>query len=317
MASKTIKGPCLISYGSSKMWSTDGVEVTLDSKTFTIPTDAHGTVDERFMDASYTISFTPLGLFNGDPMSLVESLVNATPGTPLFGASATALTIKPLLPGQKGLTFPRVGLSKLPSLTLSAGKPCWGGLTFTAIRNGDPGTANNLVQELSYSSISDTPNAANIITAPYDLKWQPPGGDVVDDPWVDLETLNGITFDFNLTLDEDINDNCGITGMTIVDTSVVCKFSPLGLTEQQIITALNTNTIDTVRGMSLRRSAERTLHILDKAGRYQFVMDSAALIKGRQAWGAKKNRIGEVEFHALRRFDTGVQVPLFAFTDLD
>ena len=317
MATQTIKGPCLITYGENQLWSADGVEVVLDSKTFMISTDAHGVVDERFLDAIYTISFTPLGQFQGEPMSLVQVLVNATPGTPLFGASPTALTIKPLISGQKGLTFPRAALSKLPSLTLSAGKPCWGSMTFTAIRNGDPGTAHNLVQELAYEAITVTPDQAHFITRPFDLKWQPPGGDVALDPWVALETRDGVVFDFNLTLDEDQNDNCGVTGMTIVDTSVVAKFTPLGLTEQQLITALNTNTTGTVRGQSMRATAQRTLKLLDYNGRYQFVMDSAALIKGKEAWGVKKNRIGEVEFHALRRFAEGEQVPLFAYTDLD
>lgn len=309
-----IKGPCLITYDGNKFWSKDGVQIDLRTKTFGIQTDAHGLVDERRDDAFYTITLTPLGTYGAIPLTQMLAIINSAPGTQLFGASPKVLTIKPLLSGQKGWSFPRAAMTKLPSMSLSAVKEPWGSMTFTAIRPGTPDDADSLVTQLDYEAISDTPVASDICTHAFYGTWdEDPSDPGESNPWVTLDTDNGWTLDFGLQTVENRSDAVGLCGMTIVDTSVMVKATPLTITEAQLLTALQQN-ISHHRGRSARHiSSDRKLYLASTDNLHQFTINSAALVSAKAAWGTKTNRIGECEWHAQRVFSGGAQLPLISY----
>jgi len=313
-----IKGPCLITFDGQKLWSQAGVEIDLRTRTFGIQTDAHGTVDERLGDAYYTISFTPTGSLDNTLITKVLASINAQPGSQLFTTgSPKVLTIKPLLSGQTGFTFHNVALTKLPSLMLSATKQNWGALTFTAVRVDEFGTADSIVTSLAYGAVTDTPEQSEIVTRAFTGIWDADPTDPDHAVWTGIQTADGWTIDFNQALSENTSDAGGLSGMTRMDTGIVIKATPLTVTVDEVLAALHTqeNASGTkVRGASMAAAlpTARKLYLADVLNYYQFTFNTAALVAGKAAWGSGKNRVGELEWHVLRRFSGGAQLPLAA-----
>ncbi len=285
--------------GGKTLWSSDaGVTVTLDPPMFDISTDAHGVIDKRRDSMVQRISMTPVGEWTS-VLDLIFAAVNRRPGVSMFGTDDT-LVIKPLISGQKGLTFKNVALTGVPSsLPLSAGKQMTGQFTWTAIakRTSPAGAMADLVEEFDYAALTGLPDGATLQGEIATVPWTAAFGASPSSPWDALQTEDGFTLNFALETDDSRNDACGLVDITYVNASVGVRCTPLGVTMAQVLAKT---------GYGLRGTAMAQGPLVLTSTATELTIPNAALTVVGGAWGAKLNRIGDFAWQSIRGVTGGV-----------
>jgi hypothetical protein len=200
-------------------------------------------------------------------------------------------------------TFHVAALAKLPAITCSAVATLIGEVTFDLFRiAGLSATAVNSLFTLdtaAYAPPAITPES--IFTLPFTLTWGAA-------PWSALETVDGLRWTFDLSLEDVLDDTQGVLGKRVANLAVNLAARPLGITPAQVNARLLLQGAGAQRGGTLA-TADDLVVASDEA---TITGTAGALISGPQAFGRTADRIGELQWRASRRFIAGVPQPLFS-----
>lgn len=306
-----LRGPCQITWaGGAPMYSKGDVVVTVRTQTLGIATSGFGEIDQRAIDVEYKIRFVPSGTWVAHAYLLYGPMA-LTVGQSIFGATDQTLVIKPFTSPQQVLAFKNVGISRMPTLRLTAGETIFGEVEFTALRS------DMTTWEVADSIVGATAHAApshaaftvdDHLVQPWTAAW---GGS----PWDSFETETGWTVTPAMELSEQRVDNAGLVDLCVRALSVTAQATPIdvGLNEAAVLAKLGHAGAGRVRGQSLGAlGADLVLTSAD--GGSTVVLDKAALIDAQLGWGSESKRIGQCTWRATRTFTAGVANPLLVVT---
>lgn len=308
LRSAILRGPAVITYNGATFYSKDDIQCMVDEETFEIMTSTYGPVDERQKERKAEITFTPCGEWETTAISVLWPYGTALVGSSIFGSDKT-LTIN--CQDGKQLIFSAAAVTKSPSLILSATKTMIGSVTFTCIgkENTAWSVANSFVAISEGASFpASTLDPAVIWTAPWTAVWGALGA-----PWDNIQTVDGWTIDFNLSVTPFEVDKDGIIDYTLDKLDVTAKCKPVAVKESDIVTAMQIQGTSAARGRSLQAVSGGSNLVFSSSGAAAgLTVYSAAPRKAPFLFGSVVNRVGELEFVAARKLSGGVMQPLFA-----
>lgn len=302
--STILRGPAIVTFNGATFWTKGDIKVAINLDSFEVDSSAYGKVDERTTQRRAEVSFEPVGEWENLSQLFPYVSINSAPvaigiGVSIFTASDLPLVIKTL--DGKTITFKAAAITKCPDIILSATKTRWGECTFTCI--GSDNTAWTVADSLAAVAsvaFSDTSfDPAAIKTEPVTAAW---GG---SSPWNSFQTAEGFVVSTELGFQNIEIDTDGLVDMTLSKIAVRAKARPVGITEAQLLTALNIQGAGNARGKSLSGA---DLVITPTTG--VITVKGAALHMGGYEFGAATLRIGEVEWVATRTLSVGVVQPL-------
>lgn len=294
-----------MTFGSSSpatFYTKGDIKVTLSNESFDIDTSVYGKVDERLKERKVEVTFEPAGEWEATALAkLFTPYTTMKSGDSIFTGTDQPLVIKTV--AGVVITFHAAALTKIPDIVLSTQKTMIGGLTFTCIGKDNTAWSNSAsLFTVSSAAFSDaTFDDTNIITQSYGITW--------GSTFSSLETLDGVSVSFDLSLKPLEVDTYGIVDMTFEKLVVTAKLTPVGVSESTIMTALNLQNTGVSRGMSL--SGTDDLVVTGADGKV-ITLTNAILKSSDLMFGDATPRIGEVMFIATREFSSGVVQPLFS-----
>lgn len=296
ITSSTIEcGPGLIVYNNAYFYSQENIQLKLTEEKFDIKADAFPTLQKRAKNRKYELSFKPVGewehlavLFPHGNTALGSQVFNNTPLT-IWANDGTKYVLS------------NVAVTKQPGIVAGVGFTLLGDVTFTAILK-DGAVPSDSDAYLAISSDTHPGFGSFSLAAIKTPVWTRSWG---SSPWDDFKVAEGgMVFDFPLELQEQKVDGLGTVNMKLAGRSANAKFTPVGLTTAQILSALGSNTV---------LGAAPTVNPLNCSGTGVYIrlynammMDLAAL-----NWSTKNDRIGEVTAEATQTFTAGAADPLF------
>lgn len=299
-----IRGPAVIKRGTQVLYTEGDITVTPQRNTFEVNTAMHGKVDDRDDSFLWEISCTPAGICSA---AYFTALYPSTYRNPTIGASVFGDNLIIWAADGKQVTLPRSAQVNLPSLNFAADKQIFGEVKFEALGALD----ESWDTEGHFASVADVVfddtsfDPADLKTLVYAAVFG------TEAPWSSFETEAGITVDFDLGLSEVKSDKYGIVDKTITGLSVTAKCTPHGITEEEMIAAMNIQGAGAGRGQSIYRNA-KDLSLTAGAGNPYFTLNNAAINTAPLAFGAETNRSGEIEFKAAHSiFTAGAQQAVF------
>jgi len=317
-----IKGPAKVTYRGVTLFSRDDVTLDLGYDTFDIQSSAHGKLDERAVARRANVSFVPVGEWEG--LSVLWPYGAFGIGTSIFDPTAYPVAPNtgddfPLeihsVAGEK-VTIQSAAVTQMPDLDLSAQRTAIGGVTFTGIGkdNTNWSDADSLVKtetvafnqaDLGILSI------AQIKTVPVSAVWAGAAA-----PWDAIKSIGGFRVAFNLQTQPIETDEDGLVDMVVQNVGVEARFQPLGITESELLAAINLQANAAVkRGGSMQALGGLTGGDLSLAGPASgdpsVSLTKVFLKNGGMGWGAATPRMNEFSFVATREFNAGVPLPLF------
>jgi hypothetical protein len=301
-----IRGPGTVTYDSVQVFDRDGIDASLDISTFEVPTSMFGNVDTRRQDIIGKVSCTPCGAVSAGLLAMLYPYGNPTLGSSLGGAADKPISIHSLA-GTK-VTFVSGFLSAMPSLRLSARETLFGGAAeWTAILgNGLARTGVDPVVPF-YSSASQawagTFDKADIKSKPISAAWGSTS------PWAAISTTDGWTIDFEMGMEPVIEDGSGTIDFLLTSVTARARCRPIGITEAQVLAALNLQGATGGIGDSMRSANDL---VLIGTGGLTVTLKEAALMEGPLRWGNTDLRAGELGFVAHRAFPAGVAGAIFS-----
>lgn len=298
-----ISGPAKVTFNGATFFSKGDIETDIDQETMELETSLHGKVDERVLNITGKISFEPAGEW--ESLSVVWPYGSYAIGASIFGSSDLPLVIHSL--DGKTYTFAAAAITKMPNIICSTVKTLIGPIEFTAIRAKDTpwGTADSFLA-IASSAFSETAfNPSDILTQPYDLSWDtsPTGGA----PWDDFESLEGVVFEFPMSVTPVGTDRDGILDYRLQKLAAMARCIPIGPTTAEILTALKIQGSGAARGRSLNIARD---FVADGTG-VTVTLKNAGMKSGGYAFGQPpKNRNKEVTWVATKN-PADLSVPLF------
>ena len=290
-----IRGPGAVTFGGATFHDVDGIPATVDVGSGPVTSSMIGTLDTIKTDQTATISFTPVAAVT-DPV--LAALFPAWLRTPEIGRSVYGATDAPLvvhsLAGTK-VTFAAAAVSSCPELRLTPVQTAFGAVEFRAV------VGNGL--------LPDAPGAFySVESAPYGLGAPTPDnltGVHYTGTWGELsipDTVSGWTVRVQPQFEAVTTDSQGTADYTLAGVEVTARCRPFGLTEAQILAALNAGA---GRGASLAGANNLVISGSNAAGALTVTLMNAALTAGPLEWGSARLRDGEIEFRANARSGDG------------
>lgn len=227
-APTVIQGPAYVKWGSKVYYSAGPVMIRYQTRAWNPTSAMFGPLGPRLSNRIVTVSFQPVGKL--DPATAVSEYWPVTPAS--IGSSLISdddLTVAPRT-GNK-ITFPRAGLTRLPSLRLSALSTCWQGeMEFTCLSDGE-WTAENAWQTIAATSADTSFDPSKIISPRYTASWGSVTGIEPDE--------QGFVVEPELRAQEIIAANWGVLDVVLSELSVRCRFRPISLSEAQMAQMLS------------------------------------------------------------------------------
>ncbi|MGC4068417.1 MAG: hypothetical protein QM784_27980 [Polyangiaceae bacterium] len=304
-----LRGPCqLIFNGGNPLYSKGDVTIEISTAVMGVETSGFGEVDQRALEAVHKVRFTPSGQFVLDSAQLYAPAALGI-GASLFGPTDRTLVIKPFNTGQQVQTYKNAAITRMPPLTLSAGKTVFGEVEFTCLRS-DATTweaADSIVAASAYSAPAHTAfNSAGHLVEFWTAAWG-------SSPWNAFETEDGWTITPEMQVNQHRVDNAVLIDLSLRSLSVRAEAVPVdtGLTEAVLMTALGHQGAGRQRGQSLAALGS-DLILVNAGGGHQITLSKAALVDGRMNYGGTQPRIGRCTWRATRTFTAGAANPLFS-----
>lgn len=278
------RGPGSITFSGATFYDRDGITAELESSASDISSSVAGKIDTVKSDQIARVSFTPLVSLASAYLDVFYPAWMKSPavGQSVFGTQDAPLCVHST--AGKRVTFFAAALTKPPDLLLSPVQTLFGRAEFTAL------VANGKLP-------SDTNGFYKVETAPYDLGDPNPEGVTglhYSGTWGSLsipDTLNGWTVSVELQLEPVATDSQGTIDYTLGGVNVTARCTPLGLSEEQILSALKATG---PRGSSL--AGDNDL-VIESSG-LVVSLKNAALVAGPLQWGTTALRAGEIAFSA-------------------
>lgn len=301
--SAVIRGPAVVIFGGSTMYTEGDIVVTPGITTQPLVSSFFGNIDEIPMDASVNVAFIPAGVWAYRTALLVNA--SRAIGSDIFGATDSTCIIH-ALSGDK-LTLKAAAVTALPQLRFAVGQQLFGSVTITGIRadNTAWSTADSLIKAES-AAFSDTSFApANVLSQEYTMAWG------ASAPWSAISSEVGLTIDFAMQLAPVNSDSTGTIGMSFGGISAVARFRALDATAANIIDFLKLQGSGTGRGV--RRSAAKADLAITGTG-VTFTLKNCHPADGSVNFGSMTLRPGETALTTTRSFTTGAMDALFTMS---
>jgi hypothetical protein len=298
-----LRGPAMVTFNGATMFSQGDIEVPISVEAYPINVDAIGYVGSHRKERRCSISFTPSGQWDsvGAPLSVLYNFYRTMPpGSSIYSPIGQSPVDMPILLTSlvDGVTVQgnAAAITKLPDLILSTQKTIMGPITFEVIgTNNVPwSTAQSLITLGSVSTpVSTSPfNPANIVTNSFSLAISGLTG------YTNFQTQDGVVVSFDLTTKEQETDTDGIVDRYFQEIKVSARCIPLGMTEAQMIAAMQIQGGSAVRGSSL--TGTNDLVITSATGHPIVTLNKPGLMSSRLVYASSKARMGEVVFEATR-----------------
>ena len=146
-------------------------------------------------------------------------------------------------------------------------------------------------------------NADNDIRLPYAAAWGA-------DPWDAIATREGVKVGFELQLEDEPNDACGIADKNIQGLDVTISFTPQGITPEQVLTALGVQGTGARRGRGMSALSRTFTLTGDQVGDPIFTFNKMMIDNNVSQFGANANRVGELTLTSL----AGMAEEIFAYS---
>ncbi len=202
------------------------------------------------------------------------------------------------------ITFLNVGMTKMPSLNLSAVKTPFGQIEAEAYTSyGMNWSDANSLFTIGSQAFSDATFSESLLwTLPYTAAF----GDAA--PFDNLDPRDGVQMDFTMTLKEVLSDRDGLVCRSIIDVSAMAKIIPQNLTVADLLGEIAIQGTGAARGASLP-SAELDVYS-DTYNPYIAHYGSTLQNAPFQAT-SQDDPIKELQFKTKRTFSAGVPQPVF------
>lgn len=211
-------GPGSITFGGQTLYSRGDIIVEDAILHAPIQTSIAGTMQQSVTGYRTTINFDHDGRVLSGALALMTKYAGTSIGIgqPIF--SDQTLVIHGTAGDKR--TYNNAALTTMSALKLSAKAPVYGAMGFTALHKSDMAvaTASSLFTDASGAYTQGAYDPANIIMAPFKITW--------GTTWVDVYAKDGIDLAFQLSLEEDTNDERGICNMLLAGCSVSASFIP-------------------------------------------------------------------------------------------
>ena len=299
--STILRGPAVIQFNGCTFYSKGDITVDVGLETFQVETAAHGKVDERVIERSIKVKFTPAGEWEN--LATLYPYGSAVLGASVFGAVDLPLVIQ-TLSGRK-ITFSSAAITQMPAISLSSTKTLLGDVEFTCLgKNNEAWTTAGNSFAIAAQAFSDaTFDPASILTQPYAAAW----GAVA--PWDAIKTFAGWEISFDLSLNPVTTDDDGIVDYTFASLAVSASCQPMGITEQQFLDAMRLQGATNARGRSLQAGAN---DLVFTGTGVAITIKKAQMKEGGMLFNPKDPRIATAKWIATRQFIAGAAQPLFS-----
>jgi len=302
-----VRGPCVIDMGSQKFLTKGDVILEVSKKAFPIDTAVWGKLEDRLEDSEVKVRFTPVGEWLSAMLTILYPYMNPSIGSSIFGAADVPVYIW----GQDGqkVTLAAAAVTKMPSLNLSARKTIFGECELTCVPANATTriTANSIftIAAGTFPSLS-TFDRTKIRTSKFGVVWGA-------SPFDSIITEDGITIDFNVSVEPVKIDDEGTIDMTLSGVEVTAKLVPIGKSLVNILDALNIQGTNGAIGGSFFTQANDLVITGAASGDPLVTIKKAALQDNFQAtWGSGKKRLNDLVFKTQRGVTAGVPDALFS-----
>lgn len=296
MDSTTIlSGPCKLVFDGATIYSQGNVEVKLVEERFPIKVDGFRQIQERPKDRRYEITLTPAGEFKD--LSVLWPYASTVIGAKIFANETLTLWSRDATANKR--VFSNAAITKLSPIRASTGQTLLGSMTFTAILKdgGVPGDADAYVVQSDDTWPSEALDISKIITPIFARSWG-------SSPWDAFYVgPDGMEFDFPLGLKPHVVDGLGTVNMSVTSHEGTCKFSPLGITEAQIRSAVGANAV--------LGSAPTTANLIAAGTGCHLTLYAAQMQDASFTFGAEAERIGAVMLKATQTLSAGALNPIY------
>ncbi|MEI7730183.1 MAG: hypothetical protein WCO56_11465 [Verrucomicrobiota bacterium] len=285
------RGPAIVTFNSQVFYTEAPIKAAIDWELFDVNSGQYGVVSRRVKRRMAKIMFTPVGKWFTSlwPYASLAQTLGAT----IMPATQKDLVIQPLDTTQKMWTFYGAGITKAPTIRLSAAKQIYGEVEFTALGKyaTAPGTADSLCKRET-NTFNDTSFAsADVQTQPY----------VGTLGATAIETKEGWELSADWKLDEVTSDTFGVVNFTMEEISAKVSFTPRSLSEDDIVGLLNGGSFDKAIGGAIDAGADLVITGTGvSCTLYNLVMEKLDPI-----WGIKEDRFRSIELVTRRKFTTG------------
>jgi hypothetical protein len=296
MTSSTIlSGPCKLVFDGATIYSQGNVEVKLIEERFDIKVDGVRMMQQRAKDRRYEITLTPAGEFKD--LAVLWPYASTVIGTKIFANDTLTLWSRDATANKR--IFSNVAITKLPPIRASSGQTMLGSMTFTAIlKDGAvPGDADAYVVQSDDTWPSEALDVSKIITPIFARSWG-------SSPWdAFFVGPDGMEFDFPLGLKPHTVDGLGTVNYSVISHEGTCNFTPMGLTEEQIRSAVGANAV--------LGSAPTVNNLIAAGTGCHLTLYSAQMQEAAFTFGADAERLGPLTAKATQTLSAGALNPIY------
>lgn len=294
-SSTILAGPCKIAFDGATFYSEGDVVVKLIEERYKIKVAGFPDLQERTSNRKYEISFKPAGEWRN--LSVLFPYGSTNLGAQIF--SNEALTIWTRDASDNKHLFSNAAITKMPGILVGVKQTLLGDMTFTALLKdgGVPGDADAYFAVSTDTFPTEALDLSTILTRVVTRAWG-------SSPWDSFNvTENGIVYDFPMEVLEEKVDGLGTVNMRLVNRAATAKFTPVGITVAQLVTATGSNGV---------LGAAPTVNDFIVAGTgIHLTLYDAQFRDVNLNFGLTTGRIGEIMAMATTTFDTGALNPLW------
>lgn len=327
-----LRGPCVCTFtaatsGAQTLTFFTKEDVTLDIEydTWDLSVSAFGKIDERMRGSRALVNVVPCGVFThgaeGANYGILWPLASTAAGTSIINpAGAYDGSFYAEDAAGNHITLHGAYIKKMPGFTLSTQKCALTQMQFASIgAKNTERTAAAFMYTLGtsgtvFTTASSAFDTADILVDQYTGVW----GSVTG--LTSIDTQEGFNIEFDTQTTELRSDSYGLFDETLSSLNARCRFSPVGQTMSDLLTAAKfENTGALTPGVSMGSQQASDLTISGTAattGKNQLVIviKQAFMKKVGFQYGFSKFRNSEVEFVASRTVSSGANGALFSVT---
>ena len=250
--------------------------------------------------------------YSSDALTFHLTLADANAGTNIIAISGGTGTNKLVVNNPLTIqtfagiliTLWNAAITKIPDIVGSATETLLEEVQFDAFL----GDGRDPTSVIAYYSIAASPylgdttfNPANILTQPVNIAWG-------TSPWDSFQMKTGVRVRFDLSLEDVDIDGLGTLTKRISGLKVTARGIPVGISESDLLTALQQQGAGAGIGRSL--GSGKADFVMSATGFYA-KLTAAALVGGPQLFSSRQDRVGELTWVATRTFTNGMPNALF------
>jgi hypothetical protein len=276
-------GPAKVSHDGATHFFADGLTLTFNKTLVDIEVDAFGVIARALTDVTIEVTGTPKSWAN---LAKLNPYASMAVGTLINGATDKPLVITPV--NGQPITLAAAAVKTPPNLTLSASKPMFGSMTWVGVLAN---ATTFIAANARYTVGTDATGVAliGLTKADADLcGWTGVLGGTA------FAHEDGISVDFNVSLNEQRMDTVGLFDYSFDSVEVVVKYVPANQTIGGYLTDLGLQGV--ARGAS---ATPKTLVVTGSGGR-SVTVNGLVPRSGGARYNRKDKQPGEFELVSNR-----------------